>query len=292
MMEMQNTNKLLIDPANGPPTMEMVEGKVRMGNGMLIQQKNSECCKFWLCQPNIHWNVSPYREEVDSSNDYPAVATIIEDAPYCGRVWSCCAPGCRETKYTVLEGNVDVANLPKQNGRLDLSDVGVPLMTHEKKRTCGTFCLVITPWGAIPVPMCTNLPYLETSSNGQVVGRTEYLCDKCLFVPKFAVKDANGQEVYRIRPDTCCAGCCVRCRCGGKGGKCFSVPYIIRDPTTQEKMDEAHITDLWAGLKKECCTRKNNWQVKFPENATDEMKMTLMGAALLVELTMVEQGDQ
>ena len=55
-----------------------------------------------------------------------------------------------------------------------------------------------------------------------------------VFVPKFDVFDGNGTKKYRLRPDTCIGGCCVMCRCGGKGsgGKCCRIPYIVRDPHT------------------------------------------------------------
>jgi hypothetical protein len=55
-----------------------------------------------------------------------------------------------------------------------------------------------------------------------------------VFVPKFDVFDGNGTKKYRLRPDTCIGGCCVMCRCGGKGsgGKCCRIPYIVRDPNT------------------------------------------------------------
>lgn len=54
-----------------------------------------------------------------------------------------------------------------------------------------------------------------------MLGTTRYICDECLFVPKFAILDAKGHEAYRLRPDVCCAGCCVRCVCGQRGGRCW-----------------------------------------------------------------------
>ena len=53
-----------------------------------------------------------------------------------------------------------------------------------------------------------------------------------VFVPKFDIYDANGTKKYRLRPDTCVGGCCIMCRCGGEGGKCCRVPFIVRDPHT------------------------------------------------------------
>merc|ERR1712146_730020 len=58
----------------------------------------------------------------------------------------------------------------------------------------------------------------------------------CCFVPKYDVLDANGTPKYRLRPDTCVAGLCVQCRCDGKKGKCCRVPFVIRDPVSNEPM--------------------------------------------------------
>jgi hypothetical protein len=43
--------------------------------------------------------------------------------------------------------------------------------------------------------------------------------------------------MYMIRPDVCCMGCCVKCKCDGQKGKCFRVPFYIRDPQTMEPID-------------------------------------------------------
>lgn len=68
-----------------------------------------------------------------------------------------------------------------------------------------------------------------------------------------------------VRPDTCCLGCCVRCRCGGKKGKCLCVPFLIRSPKAPfNHVGDAIIGDLWAGLAHECCTKKNMYDIKFP----------------------------
>ena len=147
--------------------------------------------------------------------------------------------------------------------QINPADLGPVIFTHEKARTNGVSCGL----GDKRCPCCYNLPYLETKdSNGKPLGHTEYVCDMCLFVPKFDVFDANGNKAYRIRPDTCVGGLCVMCRCGGNGGKCCRVPFIIRDPNTQEPLKAggyegsgesmAQITSLWTGLKR-CCLRKD-----------------------------------
>jgi hypothetical protein len=43
-------------------------------------------------------------------------------------------------------------------------------------------------------------------------------------------------HVLRIRPDTCCGGCCVLFKCGGPGARAVYIPMIIRDPNTMEPL--------------------------------------------------------
>ena len=96
---------------------------------------------------------------------------------------------------------------------------------HEKKQTCG----------AQLSGCCQPHPYLETKdANGKTIGKTEFVCDWWICVPKFDIYTGSGEKKYRLRPDTCVGGCCVMCRCGGKGsgGKCCRVPFIVRDPNT------------------------------------------------------------
>jgi hypothetical protein len=117
-------------------------------------------------------------------------------------------------------------------------------------------CVGCTDDGLVYVPCCCMLPYLDTKdATGKLLGRTQYLCDACLFVPKFEVQDGAGRRQYMIRPDTCLGGACIRCRCdcSGAGGaaKMCRVPFILRDPVSLEPLGDAMIEDLWAGLKAE-----------------------------------------
>lgn len=215
------------------------------------------------------------------------------------RIYSCCAPGCRKVKYvqhssaipsTVVAGE-DFAWCTCQRGVLPAGlteedrnkDV---IATHEKPQTC-TAC-------------CCFVPYLETKNEGgNVIGRTEHVCDWCIFVPKFDVFDSNGRKKYRLRPDTCIGGCCVMCRCGGSGsgGKCCRVPFIIRDPNTLSPVkgnageENAQVTELWTGWKNECCTRRNAYHLVFPDDALAEDKITLIGSSILIDIMYAEQDQ-
>jgi hypothetical protein len=255
--------------------------------GLVIKQATSECCRTFCCQPNIHFNIHPYKEQLATNEELPTMAFVQEDAPYCGRCWSCELPGFRSTTYTIYGGP----------GTEEGQGQGPPVMIHSKGCTCPvTFTLYLED-NEVRLPCCCNLPYLDTKdASGTALGKTEYLCDHCLFVPKFGVFNSQGQKMYHIAPDTCCGGCCVEIKCNGKGAKACREPYYIRDPATLEKINQggdnqhAQISEMWDGLKKECCTLKNTFQVKFPDNATPEMKKTLIGSVLLLDMTYFEGG--
>ena len=215
---------------------------------------------------------------------FPPVMFIQEDAPCCQRSCSFYAPGCRKTQYNAHAGG-------DANGEL--------LLTHSKGQSCGQSAIVAcSNDGPIYCPMCCCLPYLNTNGpQGEAYGSSKYICDGCLFVPKFIIKDAAGQIQYLVRPNTCCAGCCIKCKCGGKGSRCCTVPFMIRDPTTKLPLEsttpslpggeKAEILKLWAGMAKECCGR-NNYAIRFPASAPRELRATLMGSAILMDITLFE----
>jgi hypothetical protein len=280
----------------GPGVQTMEDGLLE-SQGVILTQKNSECCRFCCCQPQMDFTTHDYAEEWSQRDESAAKSTILENASWFGRCMSFCMPGSRETTWTQYKGTVD-----RQGDQLVTPDGSKPevLMTHSKPRTNGVNVFLCQgDGGQLRVPCCCDLPYLETKDpSGRTMGTTRYICDKCLWVPKFSVENGQGQEVYRLRPDTCCLGCCVRCRCGGKGGKCCRVPILLRDPITHEPVQQTMegktapgIVDLWAGFKRECCTRRNVYQVKYPTDIDDDMKATLVGAALLVDLTLFEQDQ-
>lgn len=264
--------------------------------GFTLKQKTSEFCRCWCCQPNIDWTLHPYKVQMQADPDLPVIATIKEDAPYCDRCWSWCNPASRETTLSAVMGTVDQEIVP------GVAPEGT-FLQHSKGHTCGVNTVVAcTDQGALRCPCCCWLPYLETKENDQLLGTTRYICDMCPFVPKFLVEDASGAPKYMVRPDTCCAGMCMRCKCMdgkgcGKGARCFRVPFYIRDPNTLEKApafdgatgdEAAQITDLWAGFKNECCHKRNMYTIKYPQETTTEMKKTLIGTALLVDLAVFE----
>lgn len=89
----------------------------------------------------------------------------------------------------------------------------------------------------------------------------------------------------------------MKCRCGGgTRGKCFRIPFYIRNPQAPyEPVGDAAITDMWAGMKHECCTNREMYAVKFPkdmkEGDEDAIKKTVIGMTLLVDITLNEQDQ-
>lgn len=250
------------------------------GPGFILKQKNSECCRCCCCQPPMHWTTHDYAEELDPNYEAPTKLTIIETSSWIGRTCSFCMPGHRQIRYNVYQGVVDPDQVNQES-----------VMTIEKNCTCGSnIFLFATDGGQVRLPCCFNLPYFTTKDqSGKVLGTTRYLCNPCIFVPKFSLSGSDNKVRYLMSPDTCCLGCCVRCRCGQKGAKCCSIPFLIRDVTTREKVDDAKIVDLWAGFKKECCTRQQMYQTKYPLNADTDLKATMLGSALLLDLVVFEQ---
>mmetsp|Transcript_23935 Transcript_23935/g.65228 ORF Transcript_23935/g.65228 Transcript_23935/m.65228 type:complete len:278 (-) Transcript_23935:226-1059(-) len=262
---------------------EQAPGQMQMGEGVMVFQKTSQCCRCCCLQPNIDWLLHNYVENWGAEDQLPVIGNMKEDAPYVGRCCSYCYPGARKTTYEVRAGD---------------SQTGQVLFKHEKAWTLPSCCLlIVSDSGPVRVPCCCCLPYIETTdASGNLLGRSQYICDMCCFVPKYDLLDKNGNRIYRVRPDTCVGGTCVKCKCDGKKGKCCRVPFLVRKPEPPfEQVGDAAITDLWAGMKAECCTQREMYQVKFPEDLSqqnpEDVKKTLIGMTLLVDLTVNEQDS-
>ena len=237
-------------------------------NGILLKQKTNECCRCFVCQPNIHWTIA---------HQVPKSADIDFDQLQEGEFGFRKMPGiavARGAAGRLGAGQPRIARWIGVRGGGTPAPDSKSLLTHRKNQTCGQNVIcVFSEDGAVRCPMCCCLPYMEHRLRAN---------DANLFVPKFKVLDAQNNLVYMIRPNTCFGGCCVRCKCDGVKGKCFRVPFYIRDPETMEAHDggEAAITDLWAGLKNECCFKKNIYSVNWPDKSNRAMRSTLIGSAL------------
>ena len=286
---------------------------------LVLAQSTSQCCRSCCFQPSINWVVAEGNNFQPGADPFSmdGVSWIHEESSFCGRTWSWALPGCRAIKFVQHAGPAPASILGEnqewfrcQTGTttkgLHVTDMESNIVaTHEKNCTCG-YCFNVGDM-SFPICNCFPLPYLETKdAKGNVLGQTRYICDACCFVPKLDVVGASGEPKWRLRPDTCCCGICVRCRCGGKAGKCFRVPFLIRDPFTKEPLrpatqtndhknqsnyHKAQVDVLWTGWKHVLCTQKNAYHVAFPEGATTEEKLLLMGSTVLVDVVMFEQTE-
>jgi hypothetical protein len=281
------------------------------GDGAMVKQLTDLCCRCVCCQPNIHWSLHPYMGLTTTFDGVPEPTLWLqEDACYVDRCCSSWAPGCRRTSLRAIEGappllathpglfcepSIGSGGSCSCSRRRDDGGGGASaVLTHEKGRSCGHNCIV----GFEPdqcclplrVPMCCCLPYLSTYGAGRVLlGKTRYSFDACLFVPTFLVSDADGRTVYRLRPETCALGCCARCECGGRRGKCCRLSYLVRDPVTSNQIEDAAVSEIWAGFHNKCCARRHLHAVKWPSTATREMRATLTGSAILINITFKER---
>mmetsp|Transcript_4302 Transcript_4302/g.12339 ORF Transcript_4302/g.12339 Transcript_4302/m.12339 type:complete len:302 (+) Transcript_4302:65-970(+) len=297
--------------AYAPPTLTM--DRLQERDELIIAQSTSQCCRQGCCQPSINWVVAEGNNFEPGTDPFTldSIGWIHEESSFLGRCLSHCGAGFREAKYvqhsglppaTLTAENNDWCTCqcdetPKLLSQEDL--VSNVTVIHEKKTSCGTFCC----WVPCVCNIC-GLPYLETkdASSGAVLGRTQYICDMCCFVPKYDILDGSGKKIYRLKPDVCVFGMCMKCRCDGKKGKCCRVPFIIRDPTTGDAIQSSATLDgkpitaavdtLWSGWKNECCSQKNAYHLSFPTNISAEEKAVLMGSTILVDVTVFEQeGD-
>lgn len=261
--------------------------------GVTMRQSMRAPFACLCCEPNYDYTIHDYAPTYDEGQYLPALFYIKEDSPYThngcpNRPCQHCLPGCKKTTYTTYTGdqvgNISASTTEDDAPQLPGIDPNNIIMTHSKGWSCGHSCGI----GDKRFLCCCCLPYLEThDSAGKLLGSSKYICDLWCCVPKFAVKDEFGTEVYRVRPDTCCCGCCMKCVIGQAGGRCCSIPFKLRDPITREPVADAEVTELWAGIKKACCQR-NNFAIKFPPNASDAVKSTILGLGLLIDITIFE----
>jgi hypothetical protein len=307
-----------IAPAEAPESMTMD----RLGelDELVVAQTTQMCFRQGCCRSSINWvllDASNYDLSVPGAArnpfDLPSVGGWIhEESTFFQRC--CCGhyPGARETRF-VHHAGLPPTSLGSEDYhccRIQMdptSDFLTPeelsssiVAVHEKANTCPSNC-------------CCHHPYLTTmDGQGRFLGETRFVCDECIFVPKFMVLDKTRTPKYLLRPDTCFGGLCVRCRCGGRQGKCCRLPFVVRDFHTREPLqtsttadgeETAQVTQLWSGLANEICFKRHAYHVAFPSSSvgpsggaarspcTVEDKLVLIGSSILVDVALFEQDD-
>lgn len=271
------------------------------------------CFDKSCCRPPINWIIndkhlrgwSPFELP---NNESGGAGWIHEESSFAQR-WLGCR-GCQKAKFIQHSGRP-----PKSLQNDDwhccwiqtkpTSDFLHPnildetvIATHEKEFTLPTGCC------------CGTLPYLTTKdgTTGNVIGQTIYVCDDCVFVPKFHVLDKDGNIRYLLRPDTCLGEFCVRPQCE-QGNNCWHVPFRIRDPLTHRPFYYPAVEDNTSTIIRRvssssqvaflrsptkinaCYSHRHAYHIAFPEHATLEDRLTLIGSSILIDIALHEKVD-
>jgi len=298
MSQSQNYEYEKVYSAAPPESMTM--DRLAGLDELVVAQSTQLCLRQGCCRPSINWVLldSSNYEPGSSPFDLPNVGGWVHEESTFFQRFCCHAPGCRETRFVHHAGQPPaslsmedrhccVIQTTPTSSFLAKEDLARDVVAiHEKGNTCSAGI------------SCCYQPYLRTvDGTGRYLGETKYVCDECIFVPKFLVTDQYGEPKFLLRPDTCCGGICVLPRCAGQGGKCLRIPFLVRDPRTLEPIpSNAHegksqVTSLWTGLANEVCFRRHAYQVAFPVDATPEDRLTLVGSSILVDVALFEQDD-
>jgi hypothetical protein len=169
---------------------------------------------------------------------------------------------------------------------------GPKVIEYQKPWTCPSWCvvdlslcvdLIVDTGGScvLACPCCCCLPRVHSvgSADGKEVARAEYVYS-CDCVPKFKYSE-GGKQVFDVRPDTCCNGCCPK-------GRASRIPFYFFEPGTDTRVADGQISKVWAGLKKECCSTADNYAVFFHKGCDAERKAGLLGMTFLMDFTLFE----
>jgi len=247
---------------------------------MLVKQTMKGCLQECLgCEAKSEYKVSKMDQAYIEGCSLKEGAMNMADEMYIIEESNCCLRICfQDGRPMVMK--VSAGSEPG----------GEPIVEYRKPCGMPVYCTIRTDNGDMDIPCCCLLPNVTAvTPEGNELNKSRYICDCCLYVPKFMYSEA-GADVYKVRPETCCGGCCLVCKCG-KGGP--AIPFYFWDPTSGEKVvggdgNEPQITKVWAGMKKECCSTADNFAVFFPENISPERKAGILGMTMLVDFVFFE----
>jgi len=255
-------------------------------DSMLVKQTMRGCIQECLgCEAKSEYKVSNMDYSYMDGTKLKEGTMTLPDELYILEESNCCARIClQDGRPLVLK--VSTGGEPG----------GTPVVEYRKPCGCPVMFTVHTDNGQIDVPCCCMLPEMTAfDPSGKELNKTKYVCDMCLYVPKFMYSE-GGVDKYRIRPETCCGGCCIVCKCSG--GK-PSIPFYFWDPLNPENKitggagGEPQICKVWAGMKKECCSTADNFAVFFPPGdnggaCSAERKAGILGSTMLVDFVFFE----
>lgn len=254
-------------------------------DALLVKQTMRGCLQECLgCDAKSEYKVAPFSADQMDGYRVSDMAMSVPDVLYATEESSCC---CR------------VCNPAGRNFQLQVSEGGGPggqkVLYYDKPLSCPAFIVVQTEnGGSMDCPCCCFLPNLTPMSpQGQALNsQSLYHCDAHCFVPKFTYHE-NGQQVYMVKPETCCGGCCVACDCcSGKG--LVYIPFYFHDEKDEviggqyNDPNTPQIRKVWAGLVKECCSTADTFAVVFPQGSSAARKAGLLGLTFLIDFVYFE----
>lgn len=143
---------------------------------------------------------------------------------------------------------------------------------------------------------CCCYQTIDVTSGSHRLGSVTEDCAYC--VPSFTVRGPDDQDIYKIHPPTCCAGCCYNCcsEGNGLGAICCKVPFRVYSAGLASTDGDApyigKILKQPKSLKTELFTDANAFKIDFPETATPEEKALLVGSSIFLNAIFFESNDQ
>jgi hypothetical protein len=129
--------------------------------------------------------------------------------------------------------------------------------------------------------MCIQRPNLKASKyNGEYLGRINFpytCCD-----PVYEVCDRMNNLRYIVTGD--CCQCGLMCR--KSYGMCSEVLFDIKKPGQDIKVGT--IRKVFSGFIQEMLTDADNFELVFPQDATPEDKLMLIGNVLMIDYSFFE----
>ena len=109
--------------------------------------------------------------------------------------------------------------------------------------------------------------------------------------PMFLIKDMNKEPHFQIRADCCQCGLLCRNSCG----KCSDIVFPIYPANCEDydiKNSIGMIKKVAGDFVQELVTEADNFEVLFPQNASPEEKLLLIGATLMIDYRYFEDTTQ
>jgi len=123
-------------------------------------------------------------------------------------------------------------------------------------------------------------------SRDQMVSQIRQLdsnCCICLADWILSIPDESGSEKYRLENGVCKATCCEVPADG-----CCNDKYLHINDANGSRVGE--VVKKWRGCATECCTPADALLITFPDDARPQDKAAIIGAVLLSDYNLWEQG--